>query len=110
MAEATVIAVEYDLIVPQRATLREKFELPFDGRGKVFAAQAWTTYDKTQLICEFEIEIVQLTPTTILYINADWQDLVNVSGSGYWDFAVDNEDGTRDHWLKGKVCVDRRVT
>lgn len=110
MTEATVIPPTYELVVPQRATLRETFELPFSGEGKTLAAQVWTSYEKTQLICNLTVEVSQESPTWIFDIVADWEDLVNVSGSGVWDLVVDNGDGTRDHWLKGPISVDRRVT
>jgi hypothetical protein len=110
MTEATVIPPIYELVIPQRATLRETFELPFDGQGKTVEAQIWTSYERTRLICDLQVEVIQQSPTLIVDVIANWEDLAGVSGSGVWDLAVNNADGTRDHWLKGPAYVDRRAT
>jgi len=110
MTEATVIPPIYPLVIPQRATLRETFRLPFDGRGKTVEAQVWSSYERTRLICDLQVEIIEESPSLTIEIIANWEDLESVSGTGVWDLAVNNADGTRDHWLKGPVSVDRRAT
>lgn len=110
MTASTVIPATYKLVIPQRATLRQRFRLPFDGTGKTPYAQIWKNYKRTTLILQLDVTILANTPKLDLVLGADWNESRLINQEAVWDLLVVNADTTRDHWLTGPVVISYRVT
>lgn len=110
MTTATVIPAEYALIIPQRATLREVIEFPFAWNAHQAYAQVFTNYARNTLIAELDIEDLEFAPNWKIAISAPWDAFTVMFQDGVWDLLVVNEDGSRDHYLKGPAIIDFRVS
>lgn len=110
MTADTVIPFTYSLVIPQRATLRTTFRLPFDGRGKSVYAQVWKDFSRRTLILDLDVEVIERTPRFVVEVQAEWEDTALVKRDAVWDLLVVNADGTREHWISGPASLSEAVT
>lgn len=120
----TLIAARYDLVIPQRATLREgPIWLPIDGRGCSFVAQVYADEKRKRKLLDLTVEVVDPFlvgadpefPDSIeceLMLTAPWEQTRLVDRDGFWDLLViyppDGEE--RDYYLQGLATLDRGVS
>ena len=110
MTTSTVIPAQYTLVIPQGATLRERFELPFNGTGKTVLAQVWASYSAKAPLFALTVTVVETSPKLVVDVTAPWETTRDVRANAVWDLLVINADDTRDHWVKGPAVLSERVT
>lgn len=125
------LPLRYDITIPQRATLRERIQLPIDCTDREVAAQVWEVRNGQRVakILEFEVDWVsRATPMTVtvdgeevevvyadFYLVGAWQQTSNVLRQGVWDLlVVDGETqerpGERTYWLEGTASLNPGMT
>ena len=110
MTTSTVKPATFDLLIPQRATLRERIVLPFDGTERSAYAQVWKNLRRTELLFDLDVTVNDRTPEFDITIGAEWEQTRLMGKNAVWDLLVVNADGTRDHWLTGVALLSARVT
>lgn len=110
MTTSTINPAVFDLLIPQRATLRERIRLPFDGTGRSAYAQVWKNLKRSELVLELDVTVNGRTPKFDITIGAEWEQTRLISRDAVWDLLVVNADGSRDHWLTGSAVLSARVT
>lgn len=117
---ANITPAVYNLRIPQRASFRQEFTLPFDCSAKTVAGQVWNDR-RSRLLLQFAtvwIDRAEEVPDTdpVQYkgrfrLEADWESTRLVKSSGQWDLlVVDDTTGERDYYLEGIAVLDPGYT
>lgn len=108
----------YDLVLPQRATYRERFRLPIDCTDREVVAQIWSMRGRERLT-----KLADLTVTWVdraVVIDGETKAVFDLSASAeitaavaqpaQWDLLVVDGDtlhnGDQNYWLHGAVVLD----
>jgi len=101
----TVKPATYDLRIPQRATLRERFKLPFSCVGRTLVAQVWDARRST-LLLTLDVEWIDQAEGEF-YLVADRAETRAVTKAGQWDLLViDDATDEAEYWLEGAAVLD----
>lgn len=115
-----IVPATYNLRIPQRATFRQEFTLPFDCTAKTVEGQVWNSR-RTKLLLQFTtvwVDRAEEVPDTDpqeykgrFRLEADWELTRLVKDSGVWDLLViDDQTGERDYYLEGAATLDPGYT
>jgi hypothetical protein len=115
-----IVPATYNLRIPQRATFRQEFTLPFDCTGKTVLAQVYNSR-RTKLLLAFTtawVDRAEEVPDTDpqeyrgrFRLEADWELTREVKASGKWDLLViDDATDERDFYLEGDAVLDLGYT
>jgi hypothetical protein len=107
----TVKPATYDLRIPQRATLRERFKLPFSCVGRTVVAQIWNAR-RSSLLLTLDVEWIDQAEGEF-YLYASRADTRPITKAGIWDLLVlDDADPENegDYWLEGAAVLDTGVS
>lgn len=104
----------YDLVLPQRATYRERFRLPIDCTDREVVAQIWSMRGRERLT-----KLADLTVTWVdraVVIDGETKGVFDLSASAeitaavtqpaQWDLLVIEPNTERNYWLHGAVILD----
>lgn len=123
------LPLRHDITIPQRATFRERIQLPIDCTDREVVAQVWSGRNgqRHQKALDLEVdwidravtlEIDQGDGTTAevvygdFYLVGDWSETAEVTlRDGLWDLLViDGESlataGERTYWLEGIATIN----
>lgn len=100
------------LVIPQRATFRQRLKLtntsgqPAFTEAYDFVAQFWDSAEKRRtLYATFEVNILDAADGWIeLYL--PFEVTRTLTKAGEWDLLVIKPDGDRVFWLEGPVTID----
>lgn len=116
----TIQPATYPLVIPQRASLREKIRFPYDGRGVEVFAEAWDSDKKRKKFLSLNVEWVnryeeydpedETKIRSTIILSAPWEETKTVTKNGYWDLLWVWPDGLRDYILEGPAIVNRNAT
>lgn len=125
------LPLRYDITIPQRATFRERIQLPIDCSDREVVAQVWEVRNGQRLakILDLEVEWIDRAAaitvpvngedTTVIYgdlwLNGHWQDTSQVTRQGVWDLLVIDgpscpRPGERTYWLEGAAQLNPGMT
>lgn len=99
----------YDIVIPRRATFRQRFQLPFDCSEHQLYAQVWETVRRTKKLLDFTIEWAS-QPSGDFYLVASSGDTNVVTKNGYWDLLVVYPNGESDYWVRGQAILSSGYT
>lgn len=94
----------WNITIPQRATFRQRFQLPFDCTDHELHAQVWRTARRTQKLMDFSIDWIDLASGEFDLVG-DSRDTEAVRRNGYWDLLVVYPDKESDYWIRGTATV-----
>ena len=116
----SIMPVDYTLIIPQRASLREKIRFPYDGRGVEIYAAVWDSNKKRKKFLSLDVEWInryeewdpddETKVRSTVILSAPWEETKIVIKNGYWDLLWIWPDGTRDYLMDGSTVVNRNAT
>lgn len=117
------LPLRYDITIPQRATFRERIQLPIDCADREVVAQVWKVRNGRRLEVQltFGVEWVdrsaELTVASAdgsetvvtygdFYLVADWEATALLQDPAQWDLLVIEgasleRSGERTYWLEG---------
>lgn len=125
------LPLRYDITIPQRATFRERIQLPIDCTDREVAAQVWEVRNGQRVakILDFAVDwISRSTPVTVtvdgeevevvygdFYLVGAWQQTSTVLRQGVWDLLVVDgashaQPGERTYWLEGTASLNPGMT
>lgn len=116
----TTQPANYTLVIPQRASLREKFRFPYDGRNAEIYAAVWDSDKKRKKFLPLGVEWInryeewdpndQTKVRSTVVLSASWEATKLVTKNGYWDLLWVWPDGLRFYPLDGTAIVNRNAT
>lgn len=116
----TIQPANYTLVIPQRASLRERIRVPYDGRGVEVVAGVWDSDKRRKQLLSLDVEWIdryeewdpddQTRIRSTFILAAPWQETKLVVKNGYWDLLWVWEDGLRDYLIEGSAIVNRNAT
>lgn len=110
MTTSTVVPGVYDLIIPQRATLRKTITLPALSSVSGIYAKIFSDEKRTRPILDLDVEIIETSPKYKIILKAEWDETRAITKDGFWDLLVVYSDTTRDHFLTGAAILSVRGT
>lgn len=116
----TVLPAIYNLVIPQRASLRETFRIPYDGTNAEVYASMWDSDKRRKQLLSFSIEWIDRyeewdpdDPSKVrstIIMTATWEQTRLITKNGYWDLLWVWPDETRDYLLEGSTIINKNVT
>lgn len=107
----------YDLLVPQRASLEETFRFPYDGIGSQIFASIYDNEKQRRKYLDLDVTWINrlqiINPTTVkstVKISASWEDTKQITKDGYWDLLWVWPNGKRDYLLEGRAVLNLNVS
>jgi hypothetical protein len=107
----------YDLLVPQRASLEETFRFPYDGTGSDIFASIYDNERRRRKFLDLNVlwlnrlEIIDSsTVRSTVKISASWEDTREITKDGYWDLLWVWPDGSRDYLVEGRAVLNLNVS
>lgn len=124
---ANDLPLRYDIEVRQRATFRERIQIPLDCTNREIEASCWQVLNglRTQEIIQFAIEwtdrakvveVPQEDGTTVETIYADFnlmathEQTTGMETQGVWDLLVIEPNGERTFWMEGIARLNPGMT
>jgi hypothetical protein len=116
----TTQPANYTLVIPQRASLREKIRVPYDGSGVEVYAEVWDSEKRRKKFLSLDVEWVnrheeydpqdETKIRSTIILSASWEETKTITKNGYWDLLWVWPDGLRDYILEGQAIVNRNAT
>lgn len=107
----------YDLLIPQRASLRELIRVPYDGTEAQVFASVWDSEKRRRKYLDLDATWINrrevLSSTSVratVQLSASWEDTREITKDGYWDLLWVWPDGLRDYILEGKALINLNAT
>lgn len=124
---ANDLPIRFDIEVRQRATFRERFQIPLDCTNRDVQASAWSIKgrQRNKLLVQFEVEwenrakkvnVPQPDGTTVetiyadFYLVASYEQTAQMNVSGVWDLLVIEHNGERTYWMEGIANMNPGMT
>lgn len=125
------LPLRYDITIPQRATFRERIQLPIDCTDREVLAEVWKVRNgKRQVkLLTFGVEWINrnaLLEITVdgetrtetyadFYLIADWEATALLDDAAQWDLLVIDgaawpTEGERTYWLEGVAQLNQGLT
>lgn len=126
------LPLRYDITIPQRATFRERIQLPIDCSDREVVAQVWHARNgkRVEKMLDLQIDwMARSTPIEVtlddgttavvtyadFYLTCDWSVTAGVTRQGIWDLLVVNgpshaDSGARHYWLEGLADFNAGMT
>lgn len=116
----TILPATYELVIPQRATLRQEIWFPYDGTDAEIYASIWDSDKRRKEMLSFTVEWIdrydEWDPEDLskvrskIILSASWEQTKLIIKKGYWDLLWVWPDGTRDYLLEGSTIVNKNAT
>jgi hypothetical protein len=125
------LPLRYDITIPQRATFRERIQLPIDCTDREVVAEVWKVRNgkrQTKLLT-FAVEwINRAVPITVtqdgetsevvygdFYLVGSWQDTAALEEPAQWDLLLIEgpslpRAGERNYWLEGLASINQGLS
>lgn len=125
------LPLRYDITIHQRATFRERIQLPIDCSDREVVAQVWQARNGKRVSKLLDLSVewlsraepVEVTEagvtTTVVYadfyLTCDWASTASLTKQGIWDLlVVDGQTfetpGARTYWLEGLANLNQGMT
>jgi hypothetical protein len=125
------LPLRYDITIPQRATFRERVQIPLDCTDREVKAQVWEVRNGKRFTKLMDLQVVWVnravtidvvvngvaTPTVYgdFWLVGSWQNTATVQRQGVWDLLVIDgpslaRAGERTYWLEGTALFNPGMT
>lgn len=98
----------YDITIPQRATFRQHFVLPFNCNGHTVVAQVWSEKRRSKII-EFTVEWTNRAGGEFDLV-AGYDQTSKMTKDGEWDLMLLYPNQERYYWIEGRAILDPGYT
>lgn len=126
------LPLRHDLTIAQRATFRERIQLPIDCTDRDVIAQVWTVRSGKRVSVQltFTVEWIDRALSVIVtddngdtstvtygdfYLVGNWEETTTLQEPAQWDLLVVEgpsleRAGERSYWLEGLVTVNQGLS
>lgn len=98
----------YDIVIRQRATFRQQFNLPINMIGHDVAAQVWSEKRRSKII-EFDVVWLDRAAGEFELVASHLQT-EKMAKDAEWDLMIIFGGGDRQYWIEGKAIFDPGYT